>query len=115
MLLRISNPSFGMSHGSKRDQGSLVFDLIEEFRAPFSDRLVLGMVGRGFQPQIGAHGFLKTRTRRQLAIGFLKHWKKKMLWRSRKMSPALILGGQAESLSKVFNYEGAYHPFKMRW
>jgi CRISPR-associated protein Cas1 len=109
------DPYFGLIHGSKRDQGSLVFDLIEEFRAPFSDRLVLGMVGRGFQPQIGAHGFLKTRTRRQLAIGFLKHWKKKMLWRSRKMSPALILGGQAESLSKVFNYEGAYHPFKMRW
>ncbi len=109
------DPYFGLMHGSKRDQGSLVFDLIEEFRAPFSDRLVLGMLGRGFQPEIGVQGLLKTRTRRQLAIGFSKHWMKKMVWRSRKMSPALILEGQAESLAKVFNHEGVYHPFKMRW
>lgn len=58
------DPYFGLIHGSKRDQGSLVFDLIEEFRAPFADRLIVGMIGRGFQPEIGDHGFLKTRTRR---------------------------------------------------
>ena len=29
------DPYFGLMHGSERDQGSLVFDLIEEFRAPF--------------------------------------------------------------------------------
>jgi hypothetical protein len=73
------------------------------------------MLGRGFQPEIGVHGILKTRTRRQSAIGFSKHWTKRMVWRSRKISPALILKGQAESLAKVINYEGAYHPFKMRW
>ena len=32
------DPYFGIMHGSERDQGSLVFDLIEEFRAPFADR-----------------------------------------------------------------------------
>jgi hypothetical protein len=77
--------------------------------------LTFGMPGRGFQSEIGIQGILKTRTRRQLAIGFSKHWMKRMVWRSRKMSPALILEGQAESLAKVINFEGAYHPFKMRW
>jgi CRISPR-associated protein Cas1 len=109
------DPYFGLIHGSKRDQGSLVFDLIEEFRAPFCDRLVLGMLGRGFKPVIGIHGILKTRTRRQLAIAFSKQWLKKMGWRSHMVSPALILEKQAERLAKVFNYEGGYHPFKMRW
>ena len=37
-------------HGSERDQGSLVVDVIEEFRAPFVDRLLLGMIGRSFLP-----------------------------------------------------------------
>lgn len=31
------------------------------------------------------------------------------------MAPAQILEKQAETLAKVFNYEGTYHPFKMRW
>jgi CRISPR/Cas system-associated endonuclease Cas1 len=41
-------------HGTDRDQGSLVFDLIEEFRAPFVDRLILGMLGREFQLELGS-------------------------------------------------------------
>jgi CRISP-associated protein Cas1 len=51
------DPYFGIMHGAERNNGSLVFDLIEEFRAPFVDRIVLGMLGRGFRPEIGEHGF----------------------------------------------------------
>lgn len=109
------DPYFGLIHGSKRDQGSLVFDLIEEFRAPFADRLVIGMLGRNFQPDIGKHGFLKTRTRKQLAIGFSKKWQKKFRWRSRELTPAAILEGQAISLANLFNRKGNYHPYRMRW
>jgi CRISPR-associated protein Cas1 len=109
------DPYFGVMHGSKRDQGSLVFDLIEEFRAPFADRLVVGMLGRGFQPAIGDQGVLKTRTRRQLALCFSKNWSKKIRWRSRKLEPAAILAHQAQSFAKLYKREGDYHPFKMRW
>jgi CRISPR-associated endonuclease Cas1 len=42
------DPYFGLIHGSQRDEGGLVFDLIEEFRSPFVDRLVFGRIGRGF-------------------------------------------------------------------
>lgn len=66
------DPYFGMIHGSQRDEGSLVFDLIEEFRAPFVDRLVFAMVGRGFQPEIGSHQMLKTNKRKQLTKCFKK-------------------------------------------
>jgi hypothetical protein len=67
-------------HGSERDQRSLVFDLIEEFRGPFADRLVLAMLGRGLKPDIGVHGFLRTRIRRLLAQGFARSWNKKIRW-----------------------------------
>ncbi len=109
------DPYFGLMHGSKRDQGSLVFDLIEEFRAPFADRLVIGMLGRGFLPEIGDHGFLKTRTRRQLALSFSKRWMKKIDWRSHSIEPGAILAKQAGSIVKLINREGDYYPYKMRW
>jgi CRISPR-associated protein Cas1 len=109
------DPYFGVMHGSKRDQGSLVFDIIEEFRAPFADRLIVGMLGRGFKPEIGAHGFLKTRSRKQIAICFAKNWSKKISWRSKKIEPTAILNQQSRSIAKLFNREGEYHPYKMRW
>jgi group II intron reverse transcriptase/maturase/CRISPR-associated endonuclease Cas1 len=109
------DPYFGLMHGSKRDQGSLVFDLIEEFRAPFADRLVVGMLGRGFQPEIGEHGLLKTKTRKQLATAFIKRWLDKIPWRSRTINPASLLMRQARDLARLFSHEGSYHPFKMKW
>jgi len=109
------DPYFGLMHGSLRDQGSLVFDLIEEFRAPFADRLVVGMLGRGFIPGIGQHGLLKIRTKRQLAAAFMKRWFDKIPWRSRIANPASMLVGQARDLVRLFNREGSYRPFRMKW
>ena len=102
-------------HGSERDQGSLVFDLIEEFRAPFADRLVLAMLGRGLKPEIGVHGFLRTRIRRVLAQGFARSWQKKIRWRGKMIAPAAILEHQATALAKLVLGQGEYHPFRMRW
>ncbi len=109
------DPYFGLMHGSQRDQGSLVFDLIEEFRAPFADRAVLAMIGRGFVPIIGKQGQLRTRARRQLATAFLKRWHKPLVWRSKRRSPARILAHQASSLVKLTERKGDYHPYRMRW
>lgn len=109
------DPYFGLVHGSQRDDGSLVFDLIEEFRAPFVDRLVLAMAGRGFQPEIGSHRMLKTAKRRQLTRSFKKCWAKPIAWLSRKLTPAAILDHQAQTLRKLFLNKGAYHPYRMRW
>ena len=109
------DPYFGLIHESTRDQGSLVFDLIEEFRAPFVDRLVVAMLGRGFVPEIGKEGFLKTRTRRKLAISFSKKWAKEVIWRSKHLSPSEILERQARDLARLFSGEASYHPYRMRW
>jgi len=109
------DPYFGIIHGSERDQGSMVFDLIEEFRAPFADRLVLGMIGRGMRPETARHGFLRTRIRRLLAQGFTRSWNKKIRWRGKMIAPAAILEHQAGALAKLVLGEGEYQPFRMRW
>jgi CRISPR/Cas system-associated endonuclease Cas1 len=75
------DPYFGFVHGSKRNQGSLVFDVIEEFRAPFADRFVFGMLGRGFKSVVGEHAHLRTESRMHPAKGFIKRWILPFAWR----------------------------------
>jgi len=86
----------------------------EKFRAPFGDRLIFGMFGRGFRPKIGSYNFIRTAFKRQLALGFSKRWSKKIAWRSKTMSPAEIIERKAVNLVKLVKREGAYHPYRMR-
>lgn len=109
------DPYFGLIHGSQRDGGSLVFDLIEEFRAPFADRLVFAMLGRGFHSDLNKDGLLKMRCRHQLATAFSKAWTKKIRWRSSLHTPAEILERQADNLVKLISREKQYQPFRMKW
>ncbi len=109
------DPYSGIMHGSERDQGSLIFDLIEEFRAPFGDRLVLGMLGRGFQLQLGRHGNLRTAVRRLLVGAFHRLWNRAIRWHSKMVPPTRILEQQAKGLASAFLAEETYRPFQFRW
>jgi group II intron reverse transcriptase/maturase/CRISPR-associated endonuclease Cas1 len=108
------DPYFGIMHGSERDQGSLVFDLIEEFRAPFADRLVVALISRGLKVETGKDG-LRSRVRRLLAKTFIRAWTKKIRWRGQHVAPSTILERQAGALVKLINGDADYKPFRMRW
>lgn len=110
------DPYFGIIHGAKRDNGSLIFDLIEEFRAPFADRLIIGMMGRGFLPESDDKtNYLKTRAKKKIAQGFSKRWFKKIKWQSKNISPSGIMEFQAKTLADVFLKKSKYRPYKMKW
>lgn len=109
------DPYTGIMHGAERDQGSMIFDLIEEFRAPFGDRLVLGMLGRGFRPELSKHGNLRISVRRLLVQAFHRMWNRPIRWREKMLSPARILEEQAKGLAGAFLAENSYRPFKFRW
>jgi len=109
------DPYFGIMHGSQRDGGSLVFDLIEEFRAPFADRFVVALMGRGFLPEQDTENLLKFRCRKTLVTGFLKQWTNAPVRRCGIKSPSRLLDEQAMALTKLFEGKGSYRPFKMKW
>ena len=109
------DPYFGLIHGSTRDQGSLVFDLIEEFRAPFGDRVVIGMIGRGFRPGSGKNGYLRTISKRLLVRSLNNRWTKPAPYRSEPVAPARLPAVQAKSLKDVFAREGTYRAYRMCW
>ena len=109
------DPYFGILHGTDRDQGSLVFDLIEEYRAPFGDRLILSMVGRGFAIELDGDGCLRTAARHKLMAAFYKMWNRSMSWRGKTRLPSEILQAQVQSLKNAFLGREEYRPFRFRW
>jgi len=109
------DPYFGIVHGKEHDQGSLVFDLIEEYRAPFGDRLVLGMIGRGFALELGKDGRIRSACRQKLAHAFHKQWHRDVRWRGGMRAPSDILELQVNSLKKAYLDNDEYRPFRFRW
>lgn len=109
------DPYFGIIHGAERDQGSLVFDLIEEYRAPFGDRLVLGMVGRGFALELDDEGLLRAACRHKLVHAFHKQWHRDVRWRGGMRAPSNILELQVTSLKNAYLGSDEYRPFRFRW
>ena len=111
------DPYFGIMHGTARDQGSLVFDLIEEYRAPMADRVVMGMIGRGFELQVDSTGRLRTRTRtrQKLALAFHKMIARPIDWRGKARSGAELVQAQVASLREMYMGKGEYLPFRFRW
>lgn len=89
--------------------------LLEAFRSPFADRIVVSMFGRGFYPEINNVGLLKTRSKKLLVKSFSKRWHTKIKWHSFNLSAAQILEFQANSLSKLLTHEGKYFPYRMKW
>ncbi|MDP2817715.1 MAG: CRISPR-associated endonuclease Cas1 [Polaromonas sp.] len=109
------DPYFGIIHGTARDQGSLVFDLIEEFRAPFGDRLVLGMLGRGFALDLDKEGRLRSASRHKLVLAFHKQWHRKVRLRGDMRAPSSILDLQVMSLKNAYLGKEEYRAFRFRW
>lgn len=109
------DPYFGLVHGSQRDEGSLVFDLIEEFRAPFADRVVVAMLGRGFRPVKAKSGLLNGRTRRLLIQGFFQRWHRVVAYRGSQLTGAKLLDHQAKTLAATFLGKANYTGYRMKW
>ena len=109
------DPYFGIMHGSERDRGSLVFDVIEEYRAPFADRVVVGMLGRGFDLELDKDGRLRNGCRHKLVSAFHKQWHRTVRWRGRMRAPSDILDAQVTSLKNTFLGNDEYRPFRFRW
>ena len=110
------DPCVGILHGDGRGSASLVFDVVEEFRAPFVDRLVISLLGRGFRPQAGRHGWLSTSSRRTLARAWGREVGRHITWAGKRYRVRDLIHRQARSLAAVFGGEAtSYHAYRMRW
>ncbi len=110
------DPYLGIIHGSERGDPSLVFDLVEELRPNFADRLIFSLLGRGFRPKLGARGTLSTTCRRLISRAFHRSASRGARWCGSPKSLSKIAQGQARTLRAIVLGEASvYRAFHLRW
>ena len=110
------DPGLGIVHGSERSAANLVFDLIEEHRAPYGDRIVWSLLGRGFRPALNREGLLSARSRKILASAWHRTASRQVRAGKRKLDLRGLLRRQTTTLAAIFrDGAGVYLPIHFRW
>lgn len=107
--------SYLHSGAEDRDQPSLTFDLIEEFRVQAVDRPVMAMIGREGPPKV-ADGLLTEDSRKLLARRVLERLGRIEAFRGERMRLQDIILGQARHLADYLTGETKqYRPYIRKW
>lgn len=110
------NPYRGVLHASYKDQEALVYDLIEEFRQPVVDKVVITMIGR---KQVSKSDFsvkngvctITDGFRREFADNVLSRIEYRVLYEERKERFENIIKLQAQCLKNAILDGTGYKPY----
>ena len=109
------NPNISFLHVPRSDKPTLVYDLVEEFRAQAVDRVVFGMLGRG-EPVGMEDGKLDSPTRRKVTENVLERLALPISFRGKKEPLDKIIQHQARQVAGFLSGRvGRYRPFIARW
>ncbi|MCC6165200.1 MAG: CRISPR-associated endonuclease Cas1 [Acidobacteria bacterium] len=108
------HPYIGFLHTSRRDLPGLVFDAMEEFRAPLVDRAVLALLGRRAVLTMKADGVLRTRARVRIARAMNRALGRRIRGRpSRTVLERIHV--QAKRVRLAVSKDAPYRGFRMQW
>lgn len=113
-LLAGLEPFAGFMHVDRPGKPSLVLDLIEEFRQPVVDRVVIAMFSKGYNVELEA-GQLSTGTRKDLAVKVLTRLEASENYEGKKHKLSTIIQRQARSIATFVRGESKYRPFVGGW
>ena len=114
VILAGLSPRLGFLHVAGPKRVGLVWDLIEEHRAFWIDKVVTAMVSR-HEPMALNGARLDEATRRRLLGHVLGHLGATTVWRGEHRTFDEVLAGQLADLAKALAGEGSYRPFVARW
>ncbi len=116
LVLAGLDPYAGLLHADRPGKPSLVLDLIEEFRQPVIDRVLLGQITRGWQIGRTEEGWLDAPTRERIVEKVLERLEGSELYEGKKQPLRHIIQQQARHLATFLRGERAtYTPFVMGW
>ena len=107
-------PFAGFMHVDRPGKPSLVLDLIEEFRQPVVDRVVIAMFSKGCKVEL-KEGLLSAQTRKDLAGRILARLEVTENYEGKKHKLSTIIQRQARSIATFVRGEGKYRPFVGGW
>ncbi|MFW5740327.1 MAG: hypothetical protein ACOC1F_08170 [Myxococcota bacterium] len=106
----------GDTGNGERSAANLVYDLIEEHRAPYGDRNVWSLLGRGFKPALEREGCLTVRLRRILASAWHRTASRETRAGKRKLNLRGVLRQQTTTLAAIFrDGVGPCSPIHFPW
>jgi CRISPR-associated protein Cas1 len=109
------DPYAGFLHKEQTGKPSLVFDMIEEFRAPIVDRTVIAFVMLNRNVSISG-GLLTLETRQSFSEKILNRLTSLEYYKGKKVMINDILLIQAKSLADFIEEKtDAYAPFTFKW
>lgn len=116
LVLAGLDPYAGFIHTDRPGKPSLVYDLIEEFRAPVVDRTILGLVNKGVALGQDERGYLDEATRRLLAERVLERLETSERYEQKRHPLRSIIQMQARHIATFVRGERErYDPFLAAW
>jgi CRISPR-associated protein Cas1 len=113
------DPYAGFIHNDRSGKTSLVYDLIEEFRQPIVDRVVLSLLSRGFKPDTQQHDdgaiFLNKPTKEHLRENIFKRLDSREAFRGKEQLLKTVIQLQARAMGTFFKDRKPYKAFVARW
>ncbi len=110
------DPYGGFTHVDRPGKPSLVLDLIEPFRVPVVDRVIVGLVNRRTEIKQDDQGLLDKETRRMLADKVLGRLEKPERYEGKRHTLRAIIQQQARHVATfVRQQRDSYTPFTVSW
>ncbi len=109
------NPIGSFLHSYQAGKPTLVFDLMEEFRACCVDRAVFTLINRKEALALDADSRLTEATRKKLATAVLNRLKADIPYRGRRRPLEQVIQYQVDQLKQVLMQGGTYRPFLAKW
>ncbi|PKM82813.1 MAG: CRISPR-associated endonuclease Cas1 [Firmicutes bacterium HGW-Firmicutes-13] len=114
IILAGLEPFAGFMHVDRPGKPSLVLDLIEEFRQPIVDRVIIAMLSKGYNVEMEEER-LSSKTRRELADKVLKRMETTDRYDKKKYKLSTVIQRQARSIATYVRGESNYRPFVGGW
>lgn len=109
------NPMTGFLHSYQTGKPTLVYDLVEEFRAFTVDRGIFTLLNRGEKLEQGEDGLLSTETRKKIAKSVIDRLSSEVWFQGHRFTLNEVIQEQASNIKKHLYNKKQYHPFLGRW
>lgn len=107
-------PFAGFLHVDRPGKPSLVLDLIEEFRQPIVDRIVIAHINLGEAIEI-KNGLLEAETRKLIGKKIIERLESQEIFDGKKYKIRSIIQMQARNLAAFLNGKRDYRAFRFKW
>jgi len=108
------DPFAGFLHADRAGKPSLVLDMVEVFRQPVVDRVVIAWLNRGYEPEMDGDR-LSDSTRRELAEKILARLEDEDRFEGAQHRLKTIIQMQCRRLAMFLRGEGHYRPYLAGW